>query len=148
MRSQVYLVNTVIPFRISTSLFSTIYIIISINHWFPVSTGVNNPPANAGYTQEMWVWILGQEVRQSKKNGNPLQYSYLRNPMDRGTWWATVHGVTKSWTQLSMNTRIINHYLNLFFFWGQCITLVIIPHSHHRLTGLFHFNSSQMHYFT
>ena len=28
-------------------------------------------------------------------NGNPLQYSYLGNPMDRGVWWATVHGVTK-----------------------------------------------------
>ena len=28
-------------------------------------------------------------------NGNPLQYSYLGNPMDRGAWWATVHGVTK-----------------------------------------------------
>ena len=34
-------------------------------------------------------------------HGNPLKYSYLGNPMDRGAWWATVHGVTKSWTQLS-----------------------------------------------
>ena len=34
-------------------------------------------------------------------NGNPLQYSYLGNPMDRGAWWATVHGVAKSQTQLS-----------------------------------------------
>ena len=33
--------------------------------------------------------------------GNPLQYSYLQNSMDRGVWWATVHGVTKSQTQLS-----------------------------------------------
>ena len=31
-------------------------------------------------------------------HGNPLRYSCLENPMDRGTWWATVHGVTKSWT--------------------------------------------------
>ena len=31
-------------------------------------------------------------------NGNPLQYSCLENPMDRGAWWATVHGVTKNWT--------------------------------------------------
>ena len=30
-------------------------------------------------------------------NGNPLQYSCLENPMERGTWWATVHGVAKSW---------------------------------------------------
>ena len=34
-------------------------------------------------------------------NGNPLQYSCLENPMDRGAWWATVHGVAKSRTQLS-----------------------------------------------
>ena len=31
-------------------------------------------------------------------NGNPLQYSGLGNPMDRGAWWATVHGVAKNWT--------------------------------------------------
>ena len=34
-------------------------------------------------------------------NGTPLQYSSLENPMDRGAWWATVHGVTKSRTRLS-----------------------------------------------
>ena len=34
-------------------------------------------------------------------NGNPLQYSCLENPMGRGTWWAAVHGVAKSWAQLS-----------------------------------------------
>ena len=34
-------------------------------------------------------------------NGNPLQYSCLENPMGRGAWWATVHGVSKSQTQLS-----------------------------------------------
>ena len=31
-------------------------------------------------------------------NGNPLQYTCLKNSMDRGAWWATVHGITKSWT--------------------------------------------------
>ena len=34
-------------------------------------------------------------------NGNPLQYSCLENSMNRGAWWATVYGVTKSWTRLS-----------------------------------------------
>ena len=34
-------------------------------------------------------------------HGNPLQYSCLENPMDRGAWWATVHSVTKNWTPLS-----------------------------------------------
>ena len=37
---------------------------------------------------------LGKFPREG--NGNPLQYSYLGNPMDGGTWWATVHGVTES----------------------------------------------------
>ena len=40
--------------------------------------------------------------RSSEKgNGNPLQYSFQENPMDRGAWQATVHGVTKNQTQLS-----------------------------------------------
>ena len=34
-------------------------------------------------------------------HGHPLQYSSLENPMDRGGWWVTVHGVAKSWTRLS-----------------------------------------------
>ena len=45
--------------------------------------------------------IPGSGRSPGEGNGNPLQYSCLENPMDRGTWWATVHGVTKSWTQLS-----------------------------------------------
>ena len=40
-------------------------------------------------------------VRKTWGNGNPLQYSCLENPMDGGTWWATVHGVAKSGTLLS-----------------------------------------------
>ena len=39
-------------------------------------------------------------------NGNPLQYSCLENPMDRGAWWATAHGVAKSWTWLSNFTSL------------------------------------------
>ena len=42
---------------------------------------------------------LGRSPREG--NGNPLQYSCLENSMDGGAWWATVHGVTKSWTRLS-----------------------------------------------
>ena len=34
-------------------------------------------------------------------NGTPLQHSCLENPMDRGAWWAAVHGVARSWTRLS-----------------------------------------------
>ena len=42
---------------------------------------------------------LGRSLRVG--NGNALQYSCLENPMDRGAWWATVHGVTNSRTRLS-----------------------------------------------
>ena len=45
--------------------------------------------------------IPGLRRYPGEGNGNPLQYSCLGNPMDRGAWWATVHGVPKSWTQLS-----------------------------------------------
>ena len=43
-------------------------------------------------------------------NGNPLQYSCLENPMDRGAWWAAVHGVAKSWTRLSDFTFIFHFH--------------------------------------
>ena len=42
---------------------------------------------------------LGRSPRE--RNGNPLQYSCLENSMGRATWWATVHGVEYSWTQLN-----------------------------------------------
>ena len=43
-------------------------------------------------------------------DGTPLQYSCLENPMDRGTWWAAVHGVSKSQTQLSDFTFTFMHW--------------------------------------
>ena len=48
-------------------------------------------------------------------NDNPLQYSCLGNPMDRGTWWATVSGVTSSWTLLTWTTTTINSPSTLQF---------------------------------
>ena len=39
--------------------------------------------------------ILGSERYSGEGNGNPLQYSCLKNPIDRGSWWATVHGVIR-----------------------------------------------------
>ena len=44
---------------------------------------------------------LGRSLGEG--NDNPLQYSCLGNPKDRGAWWSTVHGVAKSQTQLSMH---------------------------------------------
>ena len=46
-------------------------------------------------TQETRDRSLGQEDRPGEGNDNPLQYSCPENPMDRGAWWATAHGVTK-----------------------------------------------------
>ena len=52
---------------------------------------VKNPPVNAGDVG----LIPGSGRYPGEGNGNPLQYSCLGNPEDRGAWWATVHGVTK-----------------------------------------------------
>ena len=58
---------------------------------------VKNPQANAGEAGS----IPGLGHSPGGGNGNPPQYSGLENPMDRGTWWATVHRVTKNQTRLS-----------------------------------------------
>ena len=58
---------------------------------------VKNLPANAGDTGDVDS-ISGPERSPGGGNGNPLWYSCLENPIDKGSWQATVHGVTKSWT--------------------------------------------------
>ena len=49
--------------------------------------------------------IPGMGRSAGGRNGNPLQYSCLENPMDRGFWWATGHGVTKSDTIEQLNSK-------------------------------------------
>ena len=61
-----------------------------------VAQTAKNPPANAEDTGS----VPGLERSPGEGNGYPLQYSRLENPMDRGPWWATVHGVTKNQTGL------------------------------------------------
>ena len=69
-----------------------------INYFsFQVALAVKNTPASAGDVG-LIPW-LGRSPGEG--NGNPLQYSCLGNPMDRGAWWATVHEVSKSQTQVS-----------------------------------------------
>ena len=60
---------------------------------------VKNLPANEGDSEDAGS-IFGSGRAPGKGKGNPLQYSYLENPMDRGAWWAIVHRVTKNWTLL------------------------------------------------
>ena len=75
----------------STPLVRFIYLLASL-----VAHMVKNLPA----MQEAGS-IPGSGRSPGEENGNPLQYSSLENPMDRGAWWATVHRVAKSWTWLS-----------------------------------------------
>ena len=70
---------------------------------------VKNPPANAGDEG----LIPGLRRSPGEENDKPLQYSCLGNPMDRGIWWAKVHGVAKSQTQLSSGQYTYIHFLAL-----------------------------------
>ena len=73
-------------------------------HWASlVAQRLKHLPCNVGDLGS----IPGSGRSPGEGNGNPLQDSCLENPMDGGVWWATVHGVTKSWTRLSDFT---NHY--------------------------------------
>ena len=64
---------------------------------FPGGSEVKASACNAG---DLGL-IPGLGRSPGEGNGNPLQYSCLENPMDRGAWWATVYGVAKSQTRLS-----------------------------------------------
>ena len=75
-------------------LFCVIYNLPTLKLGFPGGAVVNNPPDNAGDTG----FIPGLGRSPGEGNDNTLQDSCLENIMDRGAWWATVHGVTKSWT--------------------------------------------------
>ena len=71
------------------------YIILFIG--FSGGSGVKNPRANAGDPG-----LIPRSRRPpEEENGNPLQYSCLGNPKDRGDWQAIVPAVAKSWTELS-----------------------------------------------
>ena len=71
----------------------------------PDGSVVNNLPANAGDAG----LIPGSERSPGEGNANPLHYSCLQNTMDKEAWWATTHGVTKSWTQ--MNTPALGTFV-------------------------------------
>jgi len=70
---------------------------------FPGGLAVKNLPANAGDAGDSGL-IPGSGRALGVGYGNPLQCSWLGNPMDRGAWRATVHGVAKSWAWLRLNT--------------------------------------------
>ena len=75
-----------------------------------VAPVVKNPPANAGDSKDVGSIPESGEF-PGVENGSLLQYSWLGNPMDRGAWRPTVHGVTKSQTQLSTNITSLGSLL-------------------------------------
>ena len=80
--------------------FSRIWGSFNLPRGFLSGSVVKNPPANAGESGSS----LGSGRCPGEGHGNPLQYSCLGNPMDKGAWRATAHGVTKSQTRLSRHT--------------------------------------------
>ena len=70
-------------------------------------------PAAPGNLQSMHFWLLWICLI-GEGNGTPLQYSCLENPMDRGAWQATIHGVAKSRTQLSNFTFTYSTYVKSY----------------------------------
>ena len=119
-----------------------------ISKWdFPGGSLVKNPPANAEDMRS----IPGSGRSPGVGHGNPLQYSCLEKPKDRGAWESTFHEVTKSWTRLSDHTHISNTFPFLFLFhaFGPLTfsdTMSFLPeappphptpHTHHLVTPFF-----------
>ena len=82
---------------------------------FPSTLMVENTPAKAGALREV---LSNPELGRSPGggHGNPLQYSCLKNPVDRGAWRAAVPGVTKSWARLKRfsNERKGRMYITIY----------------------------------
>ena len=75
---------------------------------------VRNPPANAADIRDVGL-IPESWISPGGGHGNPLQYSCLDSPMDRGAWWTTVHRVTKSRTWLKWLS--MHEYINIYYMW-------------------------------
>ena len=93
---------------------------------FPSSLAFNLSSASGSFPVRELFPSAGQSIEVSAsisvlpRNGNPLQYSCLENPMDGGAWWATLHGVAKSRTRLSDFTFTLTYY-SLFPCWCVCL---------------------------
>ena len=83
---------------------------------------VKNLPANAGDIRDVSL-IPGWGRSPGGGHGNPLQYSYLENPMDRGAWWASVHGVKKSQTWLK---RLSMYAPTIYSPWNELKSLSLL----------------------
>ena len=93
---------------------------------------VKNLPANAGDVRH-W-FVPGSGRSPGGGHSNPLQYSCLENPMDRGAWWVTVRGVAKSRTSLK---QLSTHDLVLSFSVGGRSGICLLPRPSGRSSGHF-----------
>ena len=104
------------PLPEETVFFPVLYSCLLFCAGFPGGSATKNLPA----VQEMWVRSLGQDPEEG--NGNPLQYSCPGNPMDRGAWWATVHGVARIGKDLATKPPPPPLCMGLFPGWLFCST--------------------------
>ena len=86
------------------ALYKLHYAIYNVLQGFPCSSVGREPAYNAGDPG----LISGLGRSPGGGNGNPLQYSCLENPMDRGAWWATVHGVARVGHDLASQPMFYN----------------------------------------
>ena len=85
--------------------------------------------------------IPGSERNPRGGHGNPLQYSCLENPMDRGAWWGTIHGVPKSWTWLVTNTFIF--IIDLQYCVNFCSIAKLVSYTYVLFHIIFYYGLSQ-----
>ena len=91
---------------------------------FPGGSGSKESACSVGDPDS----IPGLGKSHGEGNGNPLQYSCLENPMDRGAWQTIAHGVAKSWTCLNEYVHLCPYFLNnhfvinffVFMYFYQC----------------------------
>ena len=105
---------------------------------FLVVLVVKNPAANAGDVTDAGS-IPGLGSSPAGGQGTPLQYSYLENPIDRGTWLATVHRIAKSWTRLKQFSTHTHHWKSGHFesetLSFHCVWLLVQPERFFCLLG-------------
>ena len=97
-------------------------------------TGGSEAKASASNAGDLG-WIPGSGKSPGEGNGNPLQYSCLENSIDGGAWWTTVHGVAKSWTQLSDFTFTLMRTARFIYMCFNSVFCVVIFDGHFALSG-------------
>ena len=95
--------------QLSSRSSSSVYVSMLLSPFVPPSPFLGFPGGPAGKESTCNEGDMGSIPGVGRSpgegNGNPLQYSYLEDPMDGGAWWAAVHGVAKSRTQLSTHAH-------------------------------------------